>query len=68
MFSAVHPTTDIAKILRHVRFVPNAEVAILFDHLVGFDEQGLWHGGTESFCSLQIDDQFELAPPLSEMP
>jgi hypothetical protein len=23
MFSAVHPTTDIAKILRHVRFVPN---------------------------------------------
>src|SRR5258706_3539799 len=26
MFSAVHPTTDIAKILRHVRFVPNAEV------------------------------------------
>jgi hypothetical protein len=22
MFSAVHPTTDIAKILRHVRFVP----------------------------------------------
>jgi len=24
MFSAVHPTTDIAKILRHVRFVPIA--------------------------------------------
>src|SRR5258707_14711546 len=24
MFSAVHPTTDIAKILRHVRFVPLA--------------------------------------------
>jgi hypothetical protein len=23
MFSAVHPTTDIAKILRHVRFVAN---------------------------------------------
>jgi len=22
MFSAVHPTTDIAKIFRHVRFVP----------------------------------------------
>jgi hypothetical protein len=22
MFSAVHPTTDIVKILRHVRFVP----------------------------------------------
>jgi hypothetical protein len=26
MFSAVHPTTDIAKILRHVRFVPLADV------------------------------------------
>ena len=27
MFSAVHPTTDIAKILRHVRFLPIPEVA-----------------------------------------
>src|SRR5712671_8133483 len=27
MFSAVHPTTDIAKILRHVRFVPQADIA-----------------------------------------
>jgi hypothetical protein len=25
MFSAVHPTTDIVKILRHVRFVPQAD-------------------------------------------
>jgi len=25
MFSAVHPTTDIAKILRHFRFVPIAD-------------------------------------------
>src|SRR5260370_18054679 len=25
MFSAVHPTTDIAKILRHVRFVPQPD-------------------------------------------
>jgi hypothetical protein len=24
MFSAVHPTTDIARILRHVRFVANS--------------------------------------------
>src|SRR5258705_11739571 len=29
MISAVHPTTDIAKILRHVRFVPTTEVARL---------------------------------------
>ena len=27
MFSAVHPITDIAKILQHVRFVPETEVA-----------------------------------------
>jgi hypothetical protein len=27
MFSAVHPTTDIAKILRHVRFVPTGDMA-----------------------------------------
>jgi hypothetical protein len=26
MFSAVHPTTDIAKILRHVRFVPTTDI------------------------------------------
>ena len=26
MFSAVHPTTDIAKILRDVRFVPKAVI------------------------------------------
>jgi len=26
MFSAVHPTTDIAKILRHVRFVPTGDM------------------------------------------
>src|SRR5258708_34800186 len=26
MFSAVHPTTDIAKILRHVRFVPRTDI------------------------------------------
>ena len=27
MFSAVHPITDIAKILRHVRFVPTVDIA-----------------------------------------
>jgi hypothetical protein len=28
MFSAVHPTTDIAKILRHVRFVPTSDMEV----------------------------------------
>ena len=40
--SAVHPTTDIAKILRHVRFVPlpdscTAAYSDYFDHFVGAD-------------------------------
>ena len=30
MFSAVHPTTDIAKILRYVRFVPNSDIVPLY--------------------------------------
>jgi hypothetical protein len=36
MFSAVHEITDIAKILRYVRFVPNSEV-------VGFGVARLVH-------------------------
>src|SRR6266436_7473969 len=28
MFSAVHPTTDIAKILQHVRFVPQPAICV----------------------------------------
>jgi len=35
IFSAVHPTTDIAKMLRHVRFVPISDTHRLLDHLVG---------------------------------
>src|SRR6266478_4094258 len=33
MFSAVHPTTDIAKILRHVRFVPKSGSETARNHL-----------------------------------
>src|SRR5665213_2667566 len=40
------------------------QTASLFDHLVGFDKQGLWHGETQRFCSLPIDDQFELGRQL----
>ena len=28
MFSAVHPITDITKILRYVRFVPDADITM----------------------------------------
>src|SRR5260221_2425594 len=39
MFSALPPRPDIAQCGRHVRFVPQAEVNDLFDHLVGTAEQ-----------------------------
>jgi hypothetical protein len=31
MTSAVHPTTDIAKILRHFRFVPGTDIGDAFE-------------------------------------
>jgi len=36
MFSAVHPTTDIAKILRHVRFVPKCGHSRMLKHIAEF--------------------------------
>jgi hypothetical protein len=55
MISAVHPTTDIAKILRHVRFVPKAEVAASFDHLVGQSKERRRYFGANCAGGLQID-------------
>src|SRR6516164_7221767 len=49
------------------RFVPIADLSscsktrVLFDHLVGCNEQRLGHSETEHSGSLRIDDQFELA-------
>ena len=65
MFSAVHPTTDIAKILRHVRFVPTAEVDVSLNHFVSASPQRWWHRTTESVwpsdaqlcCQFQDTDQ-----------
>jgi hypothetical protein len=37
---------------RHVRKVPKAEVAGLFDHLVGSSELGRWQGEVERLCCL----------------
>jgi hypothetical protein len=34
MFSAVHPITDFAKILRHFRFVPTSDIALPRDQTV----------------------------------
>jgi hypothetical protein len=55
MFSAVHPITDFAKILRHFRFVPNSEVAPLFNHLVGAGEQRRRKFEAQRLRGLEID-------------
>ena len=52
-------TAETRRLHRHVGFVPNSEVARLFDHLVGTGYQGRWHFETKGFRSLQIDDQLE---------
>jgi hypothetical protein len=60
MFSAVHPTTDIAKILRHVRFVAQErthapqQMPSLFDHFVGELLKLQRHIEAERFGRLEI--------------
>ena len=46
MFSAVHPTTDIAKILRHVRFVPCVD-----SHVVSQRESGCLYFFSSAACN-----------------
>ena len=42
--SALPPKADMCSALGHVRFVPIADIAILFDHLVGAGEKRGRHG------------------------
>ena len=44
----------------YVRFVPIADIPLLFDHLVGAREHGRWHGEAERLGSFEIDHQREL--------
>ena len=48
MFSAVHPTTDIAKILRHVRLVPEAEIpfAAIYSEFAGACASAMIYSGS----------------------
>ena len=43
-----------------VRFGPKADIACLFDHLVGTSQQGRWNVDTERLGRLQIYDELEL--------
>src|SRR5258705_9126917 len=62
MFSAVHPTTDIAKMLRHVRFVPIAAIGTAYISWYSLHRTtrrlmpkpvitGLYYGGGDNFIA-----------------
>src|SRR5262249_10290690 len=43
----------------HVRFGSKADIAALFDHLVGACQQSRWDVDTKRTCSLQVEGEFE---------
>jgi hypothetical protein len=50
---------DIKRTSREIRNVPIPEVAALFDHLVGADEQRRWNREAHCLGRLEIDDHLE---------
>jgi hypothetical protein len=58
--SAFIQRADILRSCRHVRFVPLAEVAASFDHLVSAGKQRLRDREAERHGGLEIDDQLNL--------
>jgi hypothetical protein len=53
--SALLPKADICSALAHVRFVPEADITVLFDHLVGAREERGWDSEAERFRGLEVD-------------
>ena len=53
--------SDIARSRCNVRFVPIADIAPLFDHLVGAAKHCRGHRKAERLGSFEIDDQFVLS-------
>ena len=58
--SALPPKADIADAMGNVRFVPIADIAGLFDHLVSNGEHTGRNSQTQSLGGLEVDHQFVL--------
>src|ERR1035438_6323596 len=59
MTSALPPTMDMWRLLRHVRFVPISEVAASFDYLVSLGKQRRRYSEPKRFGGLEVDHHFE---------
>ena len=55
VMSALPPKADMCGATRDVRFVPIADIAPSFDHLVGTGEHGRRHRQPECLGSLEVD-------------
>src|SRR5262249_14838491 len=57
--SALRPKADISECGWHVRYGPKADMAYLFDHLVGTFQQRRWDCQSERLGSPVVNDQLE---------
>jgi hypothetical protein len=57
--SALPPKADICSAPANVRFVPIADIATLFDHLIGAQQERFRDRKPERFGSLDVDYQLE---------
>src|SRR5215471_2477883 len=57
--SALPPKADMCGATSDVCFGQKADIAHLFDHLVGHVQQTKWHSEPKRFGGLEIDDQLE---------
>ena len=59
VMSALLPKADMCSARGHVCFGPIADIALLFDHLVGAADHRLWDIQPERLCRLQIDGHLD---------
>jgi hypothetical protein len=53
--SALTPKADMIGNYPKVRFVPKADIAQLFDHIVSGQKNAIWYGDAKGFRGLEID-------------